>query len=312
MSSIPPSHLIFELATYALFVICLKHSFIRKERRNERIAILLGGSLYGLLLEILTIYQLQAYKYGEFLVNINGDIPLTIGISWGMILYSTIAIADTIPLSFPAWVAFVGLLGLGIDGTMDTVAIRIGMWNWYAIDSFDGRYLSPHQEWFGVCWGNYFAWFIVLSSAATFIRLFRIDAAKSFGAVFIKCTGAIVLSSALLALLDQLYSMFVNDHWWPIAFIIITAGILIIRSIIINDGLPRDVNALTGLPSFLIPGFYHIYFSFIMLWAAVQPSIIERPEMRSCYFSQLPIIFTISLIITIATFFVHYMRLSKG
>ena len=94
-----------------------------------------------------------------------GPVPLCIGVDWGVILYSAMSFADT--LTWPRWAtpALVGLLGLNIDLSMDAVAIRQDMWHW--------NLLALNEQWFGVPWANFYAWFIVLCSASALFWLAR-------------------------------------------------------------------------------------------------------------------------------------------
>jgi hypothetical protein len=55
-----------------------------------------------------------------------------------------------------------GLLALNIDLGMDAVATRLGMWDWG---------LGPAYEYFGVPYANFWAWFWVVVSFSTGLRL---------------------------------------------------------------------------------------------------------------------------------------------
>ena len=311
MFSIPFSHLFFEISTYILFIICFRHAAKQKVRRNERMAILISGTFYGILLETMTIYQLHAYKYGAFLVMFHGEIPLTIGIGWGIILYSAIIIADSLKLSFAAWVAAVGLLGLGIDTTMDVMAVRTGMWRWFAIDSFDGRFLAQDQDWFGVTFGNYYAWFIVLISAAAFIRLYNLNSASNIFILVLKCIAVIGSSVIVLGVLDQIYVSYVNHKWWPVLLEIFSAVFVIIYSSLRRDGQHRDKSAFSGMPAYVVPFFFHVYFTDLMILAVFQPSIIYDSEMKELFLSQLPALLCISLALLAATVYIHVTTYKK-
>lgn len=305
MFSIPLSHLFFELATYILFIICLRHAVRQGVRSRERMAILISGTFYGLLLETMTIYQLHSYKYGSFLIMFHGEIPLTIGIGWGIILYSAIITADSLKLSFPAWVAIVGLFGLGIDATMDVMAVRTGMWNWYVLNSFDGKFLTADQDWFGVTFGNYYAWFIVLTSAAFFMRLYKLNSVSNIFILILKCIAAIGSSVVVLGVLDQIYVTYVNHTWWPILLEIISAVSVIIFSLFKKDGKLRDSSAFIGMPAFIVPLFFHFYFTGLMICAIFQPSVIYDSEMKRLFLSQMPVLLPLSLVLFASTVYIH-------
>ncbi len=56
--------------------------------------------IFGVLLEWATIRQLEAYRYGRFLIMF-GEVPIAIGVSWGLIIYSARLFSDT--TSLPGW-----------------------------------------------------------------------------------------------------------------------------------------------------------------------------------------------------------------
>ena len=109
-----------------LLGVCLKHAW---KKGISAVFQLISGVLFGWLLEWVTIMQLDIYHYGDFLMMLKG-VPLGIGIGWGVIIYSTRLFSDATDL--PKWARPVleGLLALNIDLAMDTVAVRLGMWNW--------------------------------------------------------------------------------------------------------------------------------------------------------------------------------------
>lgn len=158
--NVSPYILVFE----ALMVTFLGLALLDALRRGpERVAALLVGVVFGILLEWGTIEQLQAYSYGRFAMML-GPVPLSVGIGWGVIAYSARLASDATDL--PEWARPLldGFFALGLDLAMDVVAIRIGMWDW-------GEGLG--FEYFGVPWGNFWAWFWVVSSFSAGTRLCR-------------------------------------------------------------------------------------------------------------------------------------------
>ena len=153
-----PYFIIFELIAYFLSVLCFVHAF---KKGTANVLRLLAGILFGVLLELATIRQLNAYSYGHFPMMIL-DVPLCIGVSWGSILYSVMEFSDASSLPWPARPILDGLLALNIDLAMDTIAIRLGMWDWGR--GFDFQF-------FGVPYANFWAWFWVISSFSFGYRL---------------------------------------------------------------------------------------------------------------------------------------------
>ena len=134
-----------------------------KERKNrELLEILVLAILYGLILEILNVHNSETYLYGkEFLLQIY-NIPLAIGIGWAIIYYVAEKSVENYNLKWWQVPFFMALIALGIDLAIDTVAIRLGFWQWL---------IPLDQEWFGVPYDNLFGWLAVVWTFALFINL---------------------------------------------------------------------------------------------------------------------------------------------
>lgn len=151
-----PAFLIFELGVDALALACFCHAW---RAGRSRVAGLLAGVAYGVLLEYAAIQAFHAYRYGEFLVMIGG-VPLCIGLSWGVIIYTAMASSDQFGLPWYLRPIVDAMLALTIDLGMDAIAIRLGFWTWGAAG-----------PWFGVPLGNFYAWFLVVSGFSLVLRL---------------------------------------------------------------------------------------------------------------------------------------------
>jgi hypothetical protein len=92
--------LIFEVLVYGLLGLCLWHALQQGALRRARVLELGSGVLYGLTLEVSTIFLLHAYQYGHFLIMF-GPVPLAVAVGWSVILYSARAFADA--LALPPW-----------------------------------------------------------------------------------------------------------------------------------------------------------------------------------------------------------------
>lgn len=149
---------LFEMTMTILFVICFFHA-----RRNsvQNIVLLVSGVIYGVLLEWATIQQLDAYSYGKFLFMIAGEVPLMIGVGWGVILYSAMLFSNGTKLPWYLRPVLDGVLALNIDLAMDAAAIRFGMWDWG---------LPMTEDYFGVPFENFWAWFWVIVSFSLAFR----------------------------------------------------------------------------------------------------------------------------------------------
>lgn len=242
---IRPIYLIFELATYALFIACLWHA---ARQGRFRVLELLVSLLYGVLLELMTLRQLSAYRYGQFWIMID-DAPLSIGAGWAVIIYSAMAFSSRLEMPEAARPFLDGLLALNIDLAMDTIAIRLGMWTW--------GMLSLEQEWFGVPWGNFWAWYIVVTSYSAFLRALRPWRRHRILGWLYPLPG-LLLSLAVLAITNRLYASLLT----PIGggflgmLLLIGSGIFIVASVRprVQEPGPPDPVALA------VPVVFHLLF----------------------------------------------------
>ncbi len=153
-----PSFIIFEIIIYIQFAICLRHAW---QTGLANILRLLAGATFGVLLELATIRQLNAYQYGQFIIMV-WDVPLCIGVAWGAIIYSAMEFSNGTSLPWQLRPVMDALLALNIDLAMDALAIRLGMWDWGG---------GLEIQYFGVPYGNFWAWFWVVFSFSLGYRL---------------------------------------------------------------------------------------------------------------------------------------------
>ncbi len=150
--------ILFELNIYLQFALCLRHAI---KQGTPNLLKLLAGTAFGVLLELSTIRQLNAYQYGQFTLMVL-DVPLCIGVAWSCIIYAVMEFSDGSTLPYWTRPILDGLLALNIDLALDTVAIRLGFWDW-------GQGLN--FQYFGVPYANFWAWFWVVSSFSFGYRL---------------------------------------------------------------------------------------------------------------------------------------------
>lgn len=149
-------------ATLAVLTLLFVGEAIR--RKNGQLQLLLVGIFYGVVLEWATVAQLQSYYYSSrFLLRVD-QIPISIGMAWGLVIYSVCRFSDNSRM--PAWCRPLldGLLALNIDFGIDIIAVRLGMWNWG---------IGLDEEFYGVRFGNFWAWFWVVVCFSACYRLGR-------------------------------------------------------------------------------------------------------------------------------------------
>lgn len=238
-----PYFLIFECLVYGLFAACM----VSAARRGRFAALeLVWMAVYGFLLEWLTLKQLGAYVYGEFAVMIDGA-PLAVALGWAVIIDAGLRFSDRIRLPDTARPLLDALLALNIDIALDTIAIRLGMWTWVGI----GR----DEQWFGVPWANFWAWFLVVWSFSVCIRALRAWQHQSV-LRWLYPLAAMCLSLFGLVTASSLFHLLTDVHAEGLASLfVLGASILIILSERprLRRGLPRDWTA------FGVPLVFHLF-----------------------------------------------------
>lgn len=264
--------ILFELTIYLQLTLCLRHAW---KQGTANLLRLFAGILFGVALELATIRQLHAYEYGRFMVMVL-DVPLCIGIAWSCIIYSSMEFSNA--SSLPYWTRPVldALLALNIDLALDTVAIRLGFWDWG--QGWDFQY-------FGVYYANFWAWFWVVFSFSLGYRLLarRTD-----------WIGAWL--SPLLALIVGLVGVLGSNA--IIAFVIpfIYNGVAVTMTLIFTLAFVIELRPrfyLTPVPAlvFWIPFLTHFY----LLGAGLVSGVILDP----------PILLLIGLAMMAIAFYLH-------
>ena len=257
---------VFEVLGYACLGLCIWHALHQGPLRRTRLIELAMGVLYGLTLELLTIVQLHVYQYGHYLIML-GPVPLSVAVGWGIILYSAMAFADS--LAFPLWAApaLVGLLGLNIDLAMDAVAIRLNMWHWLDY--------TGNQEWFGVPYANFFAWFIVLCSCSALLWRVRPLTRRPGWRGPLAALGALLGSVVILILLDELvvqYDRHGGITWLPVvivvsgAFAVVGRGLWVMRMVARPSAREAPTNVLIPM---IVPFYFHCFFLSMLFVAGI-------------------------------------------
>lgn len=255
MSFPNPYFIVFEVMVLSLAVAGFRHAW----RRGPHVAWqLLAGMIFGVLLELATIQQLAAYHYGRFFIMI-GNVPIAVGVSWGLIIYSARLFSDA--TSLPEWArpALDGLLALNIDLAMDAIAIRLGMWDWGQGLKFD---------YFGVPWANFWAWFWVIVSFSASIRLFTRPQnwfGRWLAPVLAIVTGTLGVLATNALIVYVLHPM--GLYRLSVALVLAAALILVLFL------RPRLQVRKGGWPATAVPAAFHIYF----LLAGMISGVIFQP-----------------------------------
>jgi hypothetical protein len=267
-----------ELLIYFLFAVCLAHA-----RRQSWAAVwqLIAGVVFGLLLEWSTIQQFHLYTYGRFLIML-GEVPLPVGVAWGVIIYSVRQFSDT--TSLPEWARPVldGLLALNIDLSMDAIAIRLGFWHWG---------IGINQQYFGVPYGNFWTWFWVVFFFSAGLRL--LTRGKYFLSSIATPLGAVVIGVAAIVGMDYLMSSNGTYQVYLITIACVLTGALLL---ILRLRPKLHMRSEPGLTAW-VPGAFHVYFLAVGLISGIA--------------LQLPILLLVSLAMIVVAALLHWKRLAS-
>lgn len=251
-----------EFCMYFLFVFCMMHAL---KHGTRHVSYLLGGILFGLILEYINVISNLGYTYGKFMIMIGRapyNIPLCIGVGWGVIMYTARLFSDRLGLPLWSAVALDALLAISIDLSMDAVAYRLHLWHW----NWNGTGLNPlTADWFGVPFGNFFGWLMVV--------FFYSSASRIFERIFLNQQKPVRIKPALVPILSILlsqvflYLMLVYvDHFLSTQFGITALhrfiAFLVVLIVITIRGL-RKMKPLAQTQSFivwLVPLWFHLYF----------------------------------------------------
>lgn len=233
----------FDLLMLVLLALCARHAW--QAGGAARVWQLLAGVGFGLLLEWATIQQLHAYSYGRFALMLGEEVPLSIGIGWGVIIYTVRLFSDA--AAMPGWARPVldGLLALNIDLAMDAIAIRLGFWDW-------GQ--GMEYEYFGVPYPNFWAWFWVVFSFSVGIRW--LTRSGSWSARWLGPLGAIVVGIVGVLGTNQLITAGVPDTIQSE----VVWGTLLVALFLVRAVRPQLNHSEVPEVVFWVPFAIHIYY----------------------------------------------------
>ncbi|MHB8134855.1 MAG: hypothetical protein ACYDH1_11600 [Anaerolineaceae bacterium] len=275
-----PQFLIFEILIFILFFVCLNKAI---KQGSSRVWEFLFSVIYGVFLEWMTIQQLSAYHYGQFAIMIDGA-PLCIGMAWAVIIFSGMEYVKQLEIPGVARPFLIGFLALNMDLACDVIAIRQGFWTWA---------IPLNAQWFGVPWGNFWAWYIVVVSYSGLLYVFQTRGwriSKNFLKRFGYVPLAGFLSIVILALTNYLFVYEIGadgiSGLLSMGFLL-QAGALIV--IIFRPKVPGS--AKIDLVSMSVPLVFHLYFNWI--------------GFQNGYYREIPILGVVGLLMLFLGIFIH-------
>jgi hypothetical protein len=217
-----PYFLLFEILVFLMFLGCLLHAW---KIGMPKVWELIAGVLFGLLLELATIQQLQAYQYGQFSLML-GEVPIMVGVGWGVIIYSVRLFSNATGL--PEWARPI------MDGLLAA-------------------------QYFGVPYANFWAWFWVVFSFSAGLRLLA-RRPGWVGRCLAPC-GAMLIGILGVLITNAIITFWLPRNWYlpTIALTLIGALLLVL---LLKPKLPKQA---LPKPAFWVPFGFHGYFLIIGL-----------------------------------------------
>lgn len=167
------SFLLPEIGIILLFLGCV--IYVSKYDRKY-INLLLFATLYAIIFEnfniLLSHGKTGGYYYNKNFTFFLFNLPLFVALSWGIIIYTSKRIADSLPMKEFSKIFAASLLVLLVDLAIDVVAIRLDYWTWIKYSFTEG--------FFGVPANNFIGWLLI---SFTFFLLIYVFEKNNFGKV---------------------------------------------------------------------------------------------------------------------------------
>jgi hypothetical protein len=157
-----PDYLLLEVSATAFFI----GAAVAALRRGRLPFFeLISAATFGILLEELDQLIFQTYHYNPAWTLEIDRAPVVIGLTWALIIAGAMRITDALGVRRRYAPVVDSVLAISLDLAFDAIAIRMGLWTWVGIDPGDG--------WFGVPYGNFYAWLFVTFGFSLLTRWLR-------------------------------------------------------------------------------------------------------------------------------------------
>jgi uncharacterized membrane protein len=157
-----PDYLLLEISATAFFI----GAAVAALRRGRLPFLeLISAATFGILLEELDQLIFQTYHYNPAWTLEIDRAPVVIGLTWALIIAGAMRLTDALGVRHRYAPVVDSVLAISLDLAFDAIAIRMGLWTWVGIDPSDG--------WFGVPYGNFYAWLFVTFGFSLLTRWLR-------------------------------------------------------------------------------------------------------------------------------------------
>lgn len=184
---------IVQIGVLTVFLIA---AFRAAQHNGARVLELFTACAFGLLLEEGDILIFKTYRYDPHWLSFD-LVPPAIALTWALIITSAMNLSDAMGIDDRIAPLADALWAILLDLSLDAVAIRLGMWRWT---------IPLDAGWFGVPYGNFYAWLWVAASFSFFTRWVRRRGAALWqGIVPFVAYAGLLASLAPYAVLQRLF-----------------------------------------------------------------------------------------------------------
>lgn len=244
---------LFEFGYFSLALIYLRHAW---KQAPYKAFVLIVAVLYGYALEYSAVVTVpQPYHYNFFLIELPGPVPLGAVLGWGIIFYVVFETARKLAIHWSVQALFAALLATCLDFVLDPIVVYVGFWTW-----------TEAVHWFGIPWGNYVGWVVIVGSLAFFLQLGyqKFPPGKKIGRDLLVTAGATIPAFIMVYAIISAYVWLIAQQWLPEALIVSIFFAACLTLVLFNlPDMNRDNPVEWEL--FLAPVFFYIW-SFIMLY----------------------------------------------
>lgn len=261
---------LFEFGYFSLTILLLIHAW---NKAPYKAFSLIVAILYGYAVEYSAVIRDPApYHYNFFLIELPGPVPLGAILGWGIIFYVVTETAKKLHSHWSVQAMFAALLATCVDLVIDPIVVYVGFWSW-----------TPTGPWFGIPWGNYVGWVVIVASLSTFLQLGyqKYPPGKKIIRDLLVALGATIPAFICVFIILSAYLIVTTKGWIPEVIIAnIFLGACSLFLLYNLPGMNRDNPIewpLLSVPAFFYPwslimlyisGFYKVYPELIFVFPA--------------------------------------------
>jgi hypothetical protein len=261
------------------------------KKQYRQLSTLIAGSIFGVFLEFMNVFLTEGYTYSQhFLIQVGSaphNIPIVIGLSWGILLVTSHQISDCYELPPFVKLLFESAFVVSVDLFLDVIAVRLdgGFWIWTnAPLDLNITALTLY----GIFYGNFYGWYCVIFSISLILRIFDWKFEKRELKFLIIRTVVAIIGAEIL-LLGCLYGAMLSIPFkfiW-ILFLFLYGGSIVVVSIYF---IKKRANSKQKIQN-IFPFLYYLFSYGFSIIAMIALSLI----------TEIPLFFSLNVVFGIGS-----------